>query len=312
MKRALGLTDEQVAAGLGAMRAVVEADGKHDLLEQNLLEVLARTLGASADVPVASPEQVMKAFPDELGRRRVLQAQFVAALVDGEAVDAEVEVMERYAKAFGLKDAWVKNARRLVDGQLMRLRLDFVRRMPVPRKLVADLWEEQGLKGLWRLYRTVRLQGTDEPELAWRYKQLGLLPAHSFGYQFWRHMTERKFAFPGEPGGLLEQQVHHDLIHTLTGYSTEPEGECQIAAFYAGYFKEEPFGFLFMTMLMFQVGVALVPDFVTVSKLQWDPEKVVRAMERGAKVAVDPTDHWDFWPLLEQPIDDVRRQLGIG
>ena len=45
------------------------------------------------------------------------------------------------------------------------------------------------------------------------------------GREFWQHMTSRKFAFPGEPGGLLERQCHHDLTHVLTGYDTDPDGE---------------------------------------------------------------------------------------
>src|SRR6185436_575458 len=114
--------------------------------------------------------------------------------------------------------------------------------------------------------------------------------------EFWEHMTSRKFSFPGEPGGLLEKQLHHDLTHVLCGYDTDPEGECQIAAFYAGYYKQDPFSFLFLVLCMFQVGVPLAPnsDFVTTAKLTFAPEKVLRAMQRGAGVKVDMTDHWDF------------------
>jgi hypothetical protein len=63
-------------------------------------------------------------------------------------------------------------------------------------------------------------------------------------------------------------------------------------------------------MVMYQLGVAFNP-VVTPAKLQWDPEKVIRAMQRGAAINTDLTDHWDFWPDLAKPIDEVRHKYNV-
>ena len=40
-------------------------------------------------------------------------------------------------------------------------------------------------------------------------------------------------------------------------------------------------------------------------------ERMFAAVERGALVNTDLSDKWDYWPIVEQPIDEVRRQLNI-
>jgi hypothetical protein len=39
--------------------------------------------------------------------------------------------------------------------------------------------------------------------------------------------------------------------------------------------------------------------------------KMLRAIERGAKINTDLADDWDFWPYMPLPIDEVRRQLNV-
>ncbi len=143
------------------------------------------------------------------------------------------------------------------------------------------------------------------------YKQLGLLPQGTLGREFWEHMTARKFGFPGEPGGLLELGVSHDMTHVLCGYDTDPEGETQIASFYAGYFKEDPFSFVFMVLLMFHLGVRLSP-IATPATMKFDPEKVLRAMKRGARLNTDLTRDWDWWQDVGRPMREVQERLGIA
>src|SRR5262249_19041969 len=148
----------------------------------------------------------------------------------------------------------------------------------------ADTWKEEGLKGLWKLLKVFR-QKHEDPALAWKYKKLGLLPEGTLGREFWTHLTEREFPFPGEKGGLQERGVHHDLTHVLTGYDTDPQGETKIAAFYAGYKKEDPFAFIFMVLVMFHIGKSIAPTAaVTPATMQVDPKKMIRAMQRGAQI----------------------------
>ena len=39
--------------------------------------------------------------------------------------------------------------------------------------------------------------------------------------------------------------------------------------------------------------------------------KAALALARGAACAVDLSDHWDFWPHLARPLDEVRAELTI-
>jgi hypothetical protein len=97
----------------------------------------------------------------------------------------------------------------------------------------------------------------------------------------------------------------------LCGYDTDPAGETQIASFYAGYYKEDPFSFVFMVILMFQLGIRLAP-IATPAKKQFHPEKIVRAIQRGTHLNKDLTRDWDWWQDVALPIDEVRRKYGIA
>jgi hypothetical protein len=306
------LSDAQALVGLRAMKAVALANGVFATEERELIDAAARALGLDVnadDLEPATPEAVADAVPDETWRHRVLQAMVAMALVDGEATRDELAVIQRFSQTMNVGDPWVRNLERILDGHLLRLRIDMARRIPAASKAFAETWKEEGLRGLWRLIQVLRKKGVSDPEIAWRYKQLGLLPEGTLGRAYWKHMTERRFAFSGEPGGMLERQNHHDLTHVLTGYDTDPAGECQIAAFYAGYEGQDPFGFVFMVLVMFQLGIKLGP--AEPAKMKLDPERVLRAMRRGAQINTDLTDHWDYWPLLDRPIDEVRRKYNI-
>lgn len=310
----LGLTGTQKDAALRAMSAVARANGVFAEEERALLEAAADAIGAAADVGALGaiePEELAAAFLDPLHRTRVVQAMMITALIDGEASRDEVAVIEQFAKALDVDEPRIRNLHHVIDGQIVRLRFDFLRRVPLPRKLVADMWNEEGLRGIWKVIRMATQSGRGEPELAWRYKQIGLLPEGTLGRAWWTHMTERKFAFPGEPGGLLEKQCHHDLTHVLTGYDTDAPGETQLACFYAGYYREDPFAMVFMVLVMFHLGVRLVPVITSPGTMQFNPRKALRALERGAGCTRDLTDGWNYWDDLPLPIDEVRRKYGI-
>jgi uncharacterized tellurite resistance protein B-like protein len=307
------LSEGQKLVGLGAMKAVALAHGEMTGEETNLLESVAAAISVAADVEklaVPSPEEVAAAVPEGEWRERLVQALVVVAAIDGEATADEAAVVDRYAKALGVSDPRQKNLHQLIDHQMMRLRFDLMRRFPIIRQLFSEAWNEEGAKGVFKLVKGIVGKDTD-PEVAWKYKSLGLLPEGTLGREFWTHMTKRRFALPGELGGISERGCHHDLTHVLTGYDTDPEGEIQIAAFYAGYKKEDPFGFIFGTMVMFHLGVKLSP-IATPAQMKWDPKKVLRALERGSKITRDLTDHWNYWEDFELPIDAVRKKYNIA
>jgi tellurite resistance protein len=309
------LTETQKTVALGALAHVALAHGGIEPQERLLLEAAAEALGVapSGDFEPATPQRVAEAFPDDLARRRVLEGMVAMACIDGEATDDEVRAIEAYGAALGVDDPWVKNLRRVVEGRIALVRVDMARRLEVPRAVFVTAWEKEGVLGLVDLMRRFAGGGKYEPELAWRYRQLGLLPANTLGRAFWEHMTSRRFGFPGEPGGIVEHAVYHDVLHVLTGYDTDPEGEAQIASYLAGFQKEEPFGYVFMVLVMFGLGKKLAPAAsIQESSIALDPRKLARALERGMQLKVDVTKGWDHWPHMPRPIDDVRAELGIA
>ena len=49
------------------------------------------------------------------------------------------------------------------------------------------------------------------------------------------------------------------MTHVLSGYTTDPDGEVQVASFHAGYRRKDPFTFVFFVLLQFHLGVRMTP-----------------------------------------------------
>lgn len=155
------------------------------------------------------------------------------------------------------------------------------------------------------------LRGVAHDEaLGFRFKRLGLLPEGTLVRAFWAQMTTWGLPFPGEPHGFNDDSVHHDLTHVLGGDDTDAAGEIQVAAFSAGDRRDDPFALVFATMLSFHVGARIHP-VAEPNKGNLRVPEVVRAFERGMAMNTDLCRDWDDWPLMDRPLDEVRRSLGI-
>ena len=308
------LPRDQVNAGLRAMKMVASANGVFSVEERDLIQCVAEVFEVPVDpdaLEAITPQALAAIIVDPAWRLRTVQALVVIALIDGEASPSEVSLVDAYAAALEVKDARLKNMHQLLDGKLLFLRLDILRRQPLGQKIVRQAVEAEGVRGALKIVRMALFGQTAlDPDQAWRFKQLGLLPPGTLGREFWAHMTKNRFAFPGEHHGVPELGMHHDLTHVLAGFDTDPEGEIQIASFYAGYLKEDPFSFVFMVLVMFHLGVKVSP-IATPAKGKFDPQKVIRAMQRGAAINIDFTEKWDWWKDAALPIDEVRRKYNV-
>jgi hypothetical protein len=308
----LELTDAQIDAGLGAMKAVAAANGRFDDLERSALVAAGSIVGRAVDpdaVIEAPPADVAELFRGDLAEH-LIHALVVMAVIDGALTAEETRCVRSYADALGVADPHVRELEWIERGWLAIAKADLARRMPIIDDIVAARWKARGLGGIVDLVSEFR--GTyQNHEMALRFRRLGLLPEGTLGREFWAHMTREGFSFPGEPGGIALEATHHDVTHILTGYLTDPEGESQIAAFYAGMIGKRAFPLVLGTMLMFQMGIQLSP-IATPAKGKVDPQKVARAMERGAKMKVNLAEGWDFWPLMELPLADARAAVGLA
>jgi ubiquinone biosynthesis protein Coq4 len=298
---------------LRALKTVANASrGLHET-ERDLLESAARVLGVDRAIDgliAIEPAEAGTLLIEERDRTRLVEAMLLMALMDQEVDPEELAVIDQFAAAWHIAEPRIKNLHQYVDGHRTRMKLDVLRRSYFAQKVLPEAWKDGGLRGVWKAFGPRFGKATD-PELAWRYKQLGLLPKGTLGREYWAHLTARKFAMPGEPYGF-PWQVVHDMGHLLGEHDTDPAGEIEQAAFEAGYMRRDPFFLIFATTMIFHLGFPVLgDDYLGVAKGAFDPKRVARAYERGLGCKVDLTE-WDYWPHVERPIAEVRGELGIA
>jgi hypothetical protein len=297
---------------LRALKTVADASRGFHETERDLLRAAAHVLGYDGSLDELSPigpEDVGQLIATDRDRLRLVEAMLLMALMDQEVDKPELAVIDRFAAAWSINEPRIKNLHQYVDGHRTRMKLDVLRRSYFAQKVLPEAWKAGGFRGVWKAFGPRFGKATD-PDLAWRYKQLGLLPEGTLGREYWTHLTARKFSMPGEPFGF-EWQVVHDMGHLLGDHDTDPAGEIEQAAFESGYMRRDPFFLIFSTTMIFHLGFPVLgDDYVGVAKGAFDALRAARAYERGLGCTTDLTE-WDYWPHVDKPIADVRRELNI-
>jgi hypothetical protein len=308
------LDPAQARAALGAVRTVLEADGPPRAGGQRLLAVAAATLGLGDDwraFPPASPAQLASAFPSPAARRVLVDALLIPACIEQAVTPAGEAAVRSFAAALGVRSPWVPVLGPLRRRRVFAVKRQLVRRSPDARRLFARIWAEEGLRGLWYVL-TFMLGRYVDPPLAARFRALDNLPTGSLGRAFFDHLVSRGLTFPGEPGGLPERMLHHDLMHVVNGYDTDPAGECELAGFYTAFCPGESFTFIVTVLATFHLGLAVSPAVVTPARGAFDPARVLAAFLRGRRLRVDVMGPWDYWALMPLPLGEAREHLGIA
>ena len=302
---------EQAYWGLRAMKTVAMADGALDVSEHHMLESIQRIFGAAHDLvqlPLITPTELALAFPDPQLRKQLVQGLVIMTLIDGKVSPKEATCVEEIAQALGIEAPEVKNLQHVLKGEILRLRLDLVRRFWLRQK-VTEVWNKEGIRGLLKFVRGL-MGRYENKELAARYQGLEHCPPGSLGRSLWEYWHMNEFALPGQQGGAPEQIVLHDCAHVLSGYGTAPEGEVQVACFSAGFQRREPWMFVFFVLLQFHVGIRMTP--ITKARTgMFDPLKAMIAIRRGAAMNVDLNDGWDYWPVMNEQVEELRRRYNI-
>jgi hypothetical protein len=313
LAQAFALTDRQARAAYAAVRAVAEADGPARTGGAALLRVAADTLERTDPdaIPAATADELAAAFPTAAARRTLVDALLIPACIDGEVTAAGESVVRSFARALGVRSHWVGTLRALRRRDVLAVKLQLVRRSPDARRLFARTWAEDGLAGIWRAFLFILGRHTD-PALATRFRGLARLPEGTLGRRLFGEFTARGFAFPGEPHGMPERMLHHDLMHIANGYSTEPAGECELAGFYAAFCPGDAFTFIVIVLATFHLGLPVSPAAITPARGAFDPARVVASFLRGRRLRVDVMGPWDYWALMPLPLAEVRVQLGIA
>lgn len=302
---------EQAYWGLRAMKTVAMADGALDASERHMLESIQRIFGTTHDLeqlaPI-TPAELARAFPDPQLRMQLVQGLVIMTLIDERASPKETDLVEQFAQALKVDAPEVKNLRHILNGEILQLRLDLVRRFWL-RPKVNEVWNEEGIKGLSKFVRGM-MGRYENKELAARYQKLEQYPPGSLGRSLWEYWQVNGFALPGQKNGAPEQIVFHDCAHVLSGYETAPEEEVQVACFSAGFQRREPWIFVFFVLLQFHIGIRMTP-ITTARTGMFDPLKAMIAIRRGAAMNVDLNDCWDYWPVMKEQVEELRRRYHI-
>lgn len=297
----------QLIAVLRALRDVAEANDQFTDAERALLEGVARLHGLSVDVDALEPiafEEVASIVEDPHARRRAVQLAIVTALVEGAPSRETERTVRAFGAALGIPEEGLDVLYDLSRGRAFLARIDMMRR------LGRFLRGTKGFPGLLAFAAPMFGLGGEHPEVTARYRSLVDCAPGTLGRAFFDHLSDNGFKFPGEPGGLPELGVFHDVGHVLSGYGTDPEGEIQQAAFQAGFVRRDGFTILLFGILQFHVGIKLTP-VAKGERGYFDVPRVLHALERGAACRVDLTQDFDLFEHKDRPLDDLRRELGI-
>ncbi len=302
---------EQAYWGLRAMKTVAMADGELDASERHMLESIQRIFGTThglEQLALIEPTELARAFPDPQLRTQLVQGLVIMTLIDGKASLNETAYVEQFAQALEVDAQEVKNLRHVLNGEILQLRLDLVRRFWLRQK-VTEVWNQDGIRGLSRFVRGM-MGRYENKKVAARYQGLEHYAPGSLGRSLWEYWHVNGFALPGQKGGAPEQIVFHDCAHVLSGYGTAPEEEVQVACFSAGFQRREPWMFVFFVLLQFHVGIRMTPIAKARTGL-FEPLKAMIAIRRGAAMNVDLNDGWDYWSVMNEQVEELRRRYNI-
>lgn len=303
------LSERETPFALRALRDIVASNGTITPAERRFLEVIAELHGTTVDVDALAriaPGEVAEAIPEPHQRKRVVQLATIAAMVEGEVTAVEAAAVRTLAAALKVEEASLRVLDEIAADHQFLTRFDMMRR--IMGKVGGRAFQDEGFAGIRKMLAP--LLGTEDAEVAWKYKQLGLLPEGTLGREFWEHCTKNRFAVPGEKGGIPERLVFHDFGHVLAGYDTRPESEIQQGAFQGGFVREDGFAFLMFAIIQFHLGVKVTPATDGQTGL-FDVPKVLRAAQRGAACKVELSDHWDPFAVADVPLERIRAEYGI-
>jgi hypothetical protein len=312
------------AVARGIATAVAPETGLADV-QADLLEAIASALtGVSVDYRALEP-----LGPDELaavltGRDLAYRQRIVHHMVLGELVLRPIPTVvahrvAKYAEALGVKDDFVRVARRYAQGAYGLAWKDLQRNGFVAQEAGELQREGRGEPG--RDAPAPFASAEIDAELAQRWFAFENNAEESLGRAVWEMYDSRGFALPGTPGGAPVYLAQHDFVHVIADYGTNLKGELEVFAF-IGRANPDPKGFAWLATLtgLFETGYIPTTGFFDrdvserVIQAEGMNRRVADAIRRGKVVCnnygVDLFDV-DYYGLAERPVGEVREMLGL-
>ncbi|MCH2136717.1 MAG: Coq4 family protein [Phycisphaerales bacterium] len=309
MKRILQVSGDEAQAALSLLKCVATADG-----QLQLHEIHRATLQAFADhlfhVEVdidglpGTLDGAADAVADETLRREVLNMAGILPFLEDEDKETRVATFEQLNSAFGFNRKFARELYKLCHGSVTEISICQLR--PALMESGKKIHQLPGaiLKNL------LHVDG-DKKMLA-RYQGYCDLPEGTFGKVLSEYYRDNHFPLPGTKGAFFSNNLTiHDMHHVLGGYPTTPLGETCVVAFADGMMDLDLGKAVIGAVAQFQIGIQFDKG-LEVWLHQFNPDVVIRAFERGARATTNfEVFGFDFEPYMQQPLADVRAQMGI-
>ena len=311
------VTDSQARAILGSMLNIARRHGGAGVgdADRHTLDAAARIVlglpdGVPADLTPYPPVDLARAMSgDEEDATQAVRMIAVMCLVDGEIDDEKISLVQEYASALNVHEAYLKVLAEAAAGEVAVASVCMMRKN-------AETFPGLDLES----FDTDRIapflpyrDGRADPDLAARYEALEELNGDTFWHAFWDHFRRNRFAFPGDPNGLAAAfTTRHDSSHVLSGYSTSPAGELLVSTFIGAMHPDHPMAAEVLPALFsYHLGIAM-NDIASVRSHAFQPQSFWTAWDRGAATIVDVFDPaWDFWSTIDVPLEELRRAHNI-
>jgi hypothetical protein len=312
------LSEEQAEIVMRGLATAVRVDGKLTDTQSRLLDLIGQHL-IGTSVPVEelapiTPAELAAALSDEDLRRRVVHGMVTLEIIDNPLPKEVAQRVADFAAALHVDDQMLTVAKDYADGALDLARDDYVRNS-YPLGYYASHPDEDPI-----LHRSAPGMLTDtkaDPALAARWEALEHCPSGSLGRAVWDFYQMRGFTFPGTPGAVDPLLAQHDWVHCLADYGTTALGEVEVFSFIAASIPD-PSGFSYLVVILglFETGnFAVVPGVATADPGHLEtpdgPTRLADAIRRGVHMDLDVMGGVDWFTHADQPIDEVRAQLGV-
>jgi len=318
--------DEVRLVARGIATAVAPEPGLTDV-QADLLEAIATALtGVSVDYRRLEP-----LGPDELAavladrdlnyRQRIVHHMVLGELVLRPIPTVVAHRVAQYSEALGVKDDFVRIARRYAQGAYGLAFKDLQRNGFVEHvRDAADGETGDGPKA--RGGPAPFVPAEVDPAVAARWNAFEELPEETLGRAVWEMYDSRGFEFPGTPGGAPAYLAQHDFVHVLADYGTNLKGELEVFAF-IGRADPDPKGFAWLATLTGLFETGYIPSTGFFDRDVREPViqapgmhlRIADAIRRG-KVVADAygVDLFvvDYHELAERPVDEVRELLSVA
>jgi hypothetical protein len=319
---------EQVLLVARGIATAVAPDTGLTPVQAELLGAIASALtGVEVDYSALDPLGPTE-LADVLGRRdlayrqRIVHHMVLAELVLRPLPTVVAHRVATYADALGVKDDFVRVARRYAQGAYGLAWMDLQRNGFVDHVRGAGGDEANaGIEHARAAPKPFEPAQVD-PELAARWQRFEDLPAGSLGRSVWEMYDGRGFALPGTPGGPPEYLAQHDFVHVLADYGTNLKGELEVFAF-IGRADPDPKGFAWLATLigLFETGYIAGTGFFDRDVRERHVQapgmnhRIADAIWRG-KVVCERygTDLFDvdYHGLVGRSVEEVQRLLGLS